>query len=83
MPWGPGGPPPLLIKIAPDLSEVDLMDVAAVALKTGVDGLVVGNTTIQRPGVGVCRWGLGKGCWEGVGGGSRWGEGVGGGSRWG
>lgn len=49
--WGPAGPPPLLIKIAPDLTEVDMADIAAVALATGVDGLVVSNTTITRPGV--------------------------------
>lgn len=45
------GPPPLLVKIAPDLTEVDKEDIAAVAIKLGVDGLVVSNTTIQRPGV--------------------------------
>ncbi|GFR40465.1 hypothetical protein Agub_g1025, partial [Astrephomene gubernaculifera] len=51
MVWGPGGPPPLLIKVAPDLSEPDKQDIAAVALACGVDGLIVSNTTIQRPGV--------------------------------
>ncbi|KXZ44645.1 hypothetical protein GPECTOR_64g139 [Gonium pectorale] len=51
MRWGPGGPPPLLIKVAPDLSEPDKQDIAAVALATGVDGLIISNTTIQRPGV--------------------------------
>jgi dihydroorotate dehydrogenase len=48
--WGPSGPPPLLIKVAPDLSEVDKRDIASVALSCGVDGLIVSNTTIQRPG---------------------------------
>jgi dihydroorotate dehydrogenase len=48
--WGPGGPPPLLVKVAPDLSDVDKADIAAVILDTGVDGLVVSNTTISRPG---------------------------------
>ncbi|GLC39005.1 Dihydroorotate dehydrogenase (fumarate) [Pleodorina starrii] len=48
--WGPSGPPPLLIKVAPDLSEPDKRDIAAVALGCGVDGLIVSNTTIQRPG---------------------------------
>ena len=43
------GPPPLLVKVAPDLAEADKADVAAVALKLGVDGLVVSNTTITRP----------------------------------
>lgn len=44
------GPPPLLVKIAPDLTEADKSDIAAVALRQGVDGLIVSNTTIQRPG---------------------------------
>jgi dihydroorotate dehydrogenase len=42
-------PPPLLLKIAPDLTEEDKRDIAAVALEGGVDGLVVSNTTIARP----------------------------------
>lgn len=50
MEWGAGGPPPLLVKIAPDLTEDDKSDIAAVAASTGIDGLVVGNTTITRPG---------------------------------
>lgn len=49
LPWGPLGAPPLLIKIAPDLTESDKSDIAAVALRTGVDGLVISNTTITRP----------------------------------
>ena len=49
----PQGPPPLLVKIAPDLSEVDKADIAAVIVAHGVDGLIVSNTTIQRPGAFV------------------------------
>jgi dihydroorotate dehydrogenase len=48
--WGPAGPPPLLVKVAPDLTDGDKADIAAVILDTGVDGLVVSNTTISRPG---------------------------------
>ncbi|KAF8069615.1 hypothetical protein HT031_001732 [Scenedesmus sp. PABB004] len=48
--WGPGGAPPLLVKIAPDLTDADKADIAAVVLSSGVDGLVVGNTTLSRPG---------------------------------
>jgi dihydroorotate dehydrogenase len=44
------GPPPLLVKIAPDLTEADKADIAAVAMKQGVDGLIISNTTIERPG---------------------------------
>lgn len=49
MQWGEAGPPPLLVKIAPDLSKQDLADIAAVALALRLDGLVVSNTTISRP----------------------------------
>jgi dihydroorotate dehydrogenase len=41
--------PPLLAKIGPDLSLQDMQDIVDVALATGVDGLIVGNTTIERP----------------------------------
>lgn len=51
--WGPSGPPPLLVKVAPDLTDTDKADIAAVILDTGVDGLVVSNTTISRPGGGA------------------------------
>jgi dihydroorotate dehydrogenase len=43
------GKPPLLVKIAPDLAEADLADIAAVALAGHCDGLIVSNTTIRRP----------------------------------
>ena len=42
-------PPPLLAKVGPDLSEDEVHDIAQVALSTGIDGLIVGNTTIDRP----------------------------------
>lgn len=41
--------PPVLLKIAPDLALGDLDDAVDVALKRGVDGLIVSNTTITRP----------------------------------
>lgn len=41
--------PPLLVKIAPDLDDAGLADAAEVALATGLDGLIMGNTTISRP----------------------------------
>lgn len=44
-----GAGPPILVKIAPDLSAREREDIAAVALETGVDGLVVSNTTVARP----------------------------------
>jgi dihydroorotate dehydrogenase len=41
--------PPLLLKIAPDLTDADRQDIAEVALASGLDGLIVSNTTIARP----------------------------------
>ena len=41
--------PPLLVKIAPDLNDEDLDDIAALALETAIDGLIISNTTIARP----------------------------------
>ncbi len=41
--------PPLLLKIAPDLSEEDKIDIAEVALGVPIDGLIATNTTIERP----------------------------------
>jgi len=40
---------PLLLKIAPDLTAEERGDVAEVALDTGIDGLIVSNTTTARP----------------------------------
>jgi dihydroorotate dehydrogenase len=44
------GPTPVLLKIAPDLTLADLDDVVGVARKHRVDGMIVSNTTISRPG---------------------------------
>jgi dihydroorotate dehydrogenase len=41
--------PPLLAKVGPDLDDGAMRDIAEVALASGVDGLIVGNTTIARP----------------------------------
>jgi dihydroorotate dehydrogenase len=41
--------PPLLLKVAPDLSAEERRDVAAVALAAKIDGLIASNTTTQRP----------------------------------
>ena len=43
------GPTPVLLKIAPDLSLSDLDDVVGIARSRGVDGMIVGNTTVARP----------------------------------
>ncbi|XP_033732369.1 dihydroorotate dehydrogenase (quinone), mitochondrial-like [Pecten maximus] len=43
--------PPILVKIAPDLTQKDKEDVAAVVTKREgfIDGLIVSNTTVSRP----------------------------------
>jgi dihydroorotate dehydrogenase len=41
--------PPLLVKVGPDLDDGEIRDIAEAALAAGVDGLIVGNTTITRP----------------------------------
>lgn len=41
--------PPVLVKIAPDLSDEELDAVAEVALVVGLDGIVATNTTVARP----------------------------------
>lgn len=40
---------PLLVKIAPDLADEDIRDVAELALQFKLDGIVATNTTIARP----------------------------------
>lgn len=41
--------PPLLLKIAPDLTDDDKRDIAGVVLELGIDGVICTNTTIARP----------------------------------
>lgn len=42
---------PLLVKVAPDLDDRGLEELAGACLDAGVDGLVATNTTVARPGV--------------------------------
>ena len=42
---------PLLVKIAPDLSDDDVLAVADLALASGLDGIIATNTTISRDGL--------------------------------
>ena len=39
---------PLLLKVAPDISLNDLDQIAETALSSGIEGLIVGNTTVER-----------------------------------
>ncbi len=40
---------PILLKIAPDISLAELDQIAATALAAGIEGLIISNTTIERP----------------------------------
>ncbi|WP_371153305.1 quinone-dependent dihydroorotate dehydrogenase [Jannaschia sp. 2305UL9-9] len=42
---------PLFLKIAPDLSDADLTDIAGIAAETGIDGIIATNTTLARDGL--------------------------------
>jgi dihydroorotate dehydrogenase len=44
-----GHRPPVLLKIAPDLTRQEQEDIAEVALNSAIDGLIIANTTIARP----------------------------------
>lgn len=42
---------PILVKIAPDLSDEELDDAVGAILDTGMDGIIATNTTLSREGV--------------------------------
>lgn len=42
---------PIFLKIAPDLAEAELADVAEVALASGIDAVIATNTTLSRDGL--------------------------------
>lgn len=42
--------PPIFVKIAPDVNEQQQEDITEVALASGIDGIIIGNTTVSRPG---------------------------------
>ena len=41
--------PPLLLKLAPDLLENQQQDIAEAVLQAGIDGVILTNTTLDRP----------------------------------
>jgi len=45
----PGRRVPVFVKIAPDLTDADLDDIAAVIVRAGLDGVIATNTTTARP----------------------------------
>jgi dihydroorotate dehydrogenase len=44
-------PLPILVKLAPDLSEAELADSLQAIMDTGMDGVIAGNTTLSRQGL--------------------------------
>jgi len=48
---GRGGNAPILVKIAPDLSDEELDDAVGAILDNGMDGIIATNTTLSREGV--------------------------------
>lgn len=42
---------PILVKLAPDLSDAELEDAVQVIVETGMDGVIATNTTTSRPGL--------------------------------
>jgi len=48
---GRGGNAPILVKIAPDLSDEELDDAIGVILDKGMDGVIATNTTLAREGL--------------------------------
>lgn len=42
---------PILLKIAPDLTDAQLMDIIDIVTNTGIDGVIATNTTISRKGL--------------------------------
>lgn len=48
---GLAAPCPIFLKIAPDLTDADIADIAKVALETGIDGVITTNTTLSRHGL--------------------------------
>ncbi len=44
-----GTKPPVLVKIAPDLTEPEIESIANAVKKSKIDGVIVSNTTISRP----------------------------------
>ena len=44
-----GGGKPLFLKVAPDLQDSEIDDVAASVAAHGVEAIIVGNTTLSRP----------------------------------
>jgi len=45
----PDAPPPILVKLAPDLDDEQIAELSGTVIDAGIDGVIVGNTTLDRP----------------------------------
>ena len=45
------GPTPLLVKIAPDLSDAEVTRISELVVRLGLDGIIATNTTLSREGL--------------------------------
>lgn len=43
--------PPIFVKIAPDQTEQQVEDIAAAVMESGVDAMIIGNTSLTRPSI--------------------------------
>ncbi|MEY4268810.1 MAG: hypothetical protein RLZZ58_26 [Pseudomonadota bacterium] len=48
---------PIFLKVAPDLEPADIDDIVDIAMRRGLDALIVSNTTISRPMLSSCHAG--------------------------
>jgi dihydroorotate dehydrogenase len=63
-----GGEKPVFLKIAPDLTQAEIADIAELALAHGLDGIIATNTTLARDGLASrhgTQAGGGAGAWPG------------------
>lgn len=44
-------PKPILVKLAPDLDDIQLAEAKEIILSQGIDGIIMGNTTLDRSGL--------------------------------
>ncbi len=56
----PNDPVPILVKLAPDLTEAALEEALDVCRSTGISGLIATNTTVRRSGVSFAESNLAK-----------------------
>ena len=50
------GRTPLFLKVAPDLDPAAIDDIARAAIEAEIDALIIGNTTVTRPGLRSANW---------------------------